>query len=170
MHAVIARACAASTPVRCDAARVRRARAEPRRGGSAAAHAREPAADRQRSAASSCPTSSRAPSSTTGSISVLRGAPPTALGFRARGDFPARGARRRAQGTPAPFRLRPGLIAEILAFYDELRRRDKTVAAFDRLMTGSLESSADIDRGAERLLRLTRFLSAAFALFEARVP
>src|SRR3954467_13695621 len=27
-----------------------------------------------------------------------------------------------AQGTPAPFRLRPGLIASILAFYDELRR------------------------------------------------
>ena len=74
-----------------------------------------------------------------------------------------------AQGTPAPFRLRPGLIVSILAFYDELRRRDKTVAAFDRLMTGSLEPSADIDRGAERLLRLTRFLSAAFTSFEARI-
>jgi RecB family exonuclease len=74
-----------------------------------------------------------------------------------------------AEGTPAPFRLRPGLIASILAFYDELRRRDKTIAAFDRLMIGSLEPSADIDRGAERLLRLTRFLSAAFTLFEARI-
>jgi RecB family exonuclease len=74
-----------------------------------------------------------------------------------------------SQGTPAPFRLRPGLIVEILAFYDELRRRDKTIAAFDRLMTGSLESSAEIDRGADRMLRLTRFLSAAFTLFEERV-
>ena len=33
------------------------------------------------------------------------------------------------------------------------------MAAFERLMIGSLEPSADIDRGAERLLRLTRFLS-----------
>lgn len=74
-----------------------------------------------------------------------------------------------AQGTPAPFRLRAGLIVEILAFYDELRRRDKTVAAFDRLMAGSLESSADTDRGAERLLRLTRFLTAAFTIFEQRI-
>lgn len=74
-----------------------------------------------------------------------------------------------AQGTPAPFRLRAGLIVEILAFYDELRRRDKTVAAFERLMIGSLEPSAAIDRGAERLLRLTRFLRAAFAVFEQRI-
>jgi RecB family exonuclease len=74
-----------------------------------------------------------------------------------------------SQGTPAPFRLRAGLIVEILAFYDELRRRDRTVAAFERLMVGSLESSAESDRGAERLLRLTRFLGAAFAIFEQRI-
>ena len=74
-----------------------------------------------------------------------------------------------AEGTPAPFRLRAGLIVEILAFYDELRRRDKTVAAFERLLVGSLESSADTDRGAERLLRLTRFLAAAFTIFEQRI-
>ena len=74
-----------------------------------------------------------------------------------------------AGGAPAPFQLRAGLIVEVLAFYDELRRRDKTVAAFERLMSGSLEPSADIDRGAERLLRLTRFLAAAFEIFEARV-
>ena len=36
-------------------------------------------------------------------------------------------------------------------------------------MTGSLEPSAAIDRGAERLLRLTRFLAAAFAAFEQRI-
>ena len=74
-----------------------------------------------------------------------------------------------AEGTPAPFRLRAGLIVEILAFYDELRRRDKTVAALERLLVGSLESSADTDRGAERLLRLTRFLAAAFTIFEQRI-
>jgi hypothetical protein len=72
-------------------------------------------------------------------------------------------------GFPAPFSLRAGLIVELLAFYDELRRRARTVAAFDRLLTGSLEPSADTDRGAERLLHLTRFLAAAFTTFELRL-
>lgn len=72
-------------------------------------------------------------------------------------------------GAPAPFRLRPGLIVEILAFYDELRRRNRTVDAFERLMIEGLEPSADIDRGAERLLRLTYFLAAAFREFDARI-
>ena len=52
------------------------------------------------------------------------------------------------EGTPAPFRLRPGLLLEVLSFYDELRRRDRTISAFERLLTGSLEASADTDRGA----------------------
>jgi len=74
-----------------------------------------------------------------------------------------------ASGAPAPFRVRPGLIVEILAFYDELRRRHKTVADLDRLMTDSLLSSVESDRGAERLYRQTRFLVAAFEAFEALV-
>lgn len=73
------------------------------------------------------------------------------------------------QGTPAPFRLRPGLLAQVLAFYDDLRRRDRTLAAFERLVIGALEPSADIDRGADRLLRLTRFLVKAFTIFEHRI-
>jgi len=73
------------------------------------------------------------------------------------------------QGAPAPFRLRAGLLVELLSFYDELRRRDRTVPAFDRLLTGSLEPSAESDRGAERLLRLTRFLTVAFTIFEERI-
>ena len=72
-------------------------------------------------------------------------------------------------GTPAPFKLRPGLIVEILAFYDELRRRDRTVDDFDRLMIDSLQSSVEIDRGAERLFRQTEFLTATFTRFEALV-
>ena len=99
----------------------------------------------------------------------VRGAPPRLTDFEREVIFRRAAAGAAAQGAPAPFRLRPGLVVEILAFYDELRRRDKTIAAFERLMTGSLESSAEIDRGAERLLRLTRFLCAAFALFEERV-
>jgi RecB family exonuclease len=73
------------------------------------------------------------------------------------------------QGAPAPFRLRAGLVVEILAFYDELRRRDRTTAAFARNMLDALESNAHMDRGAERLLQLTRFLAAAFEAFELRV-
>ncbi len=99
----------------------------------------------------------------------LPGAPPLLTEFEREVIFRRAAQDASAGGAPAPFRLRAGLIVEVLAFYDELRRRDKTVAAFERLMTGSLEPSADIDRGAERLLRLTRFLAAAFEIFEARV-
>jgi hypothetical protein len=69
-------------------------------------------------------------------------------------------------GAPAPFSLRAGLIVAILAFYDELRRRDRTVDDFDRLITDSLAPTVDIDRGAERMMRQTRFLTAAFREFE----
>jgi len=69
----------------------------------------------------------------------------------------------------APFQLRPGLIVEILAFYDELRRRDRTLDDFERLMVAALEPSADTDRGAERMLRQTHFLAATLAEFERRV-
>ena len=73
-----------------------------------------------------------------------------------------------AGGMPPPFRLRPGLLVEMLRFYDELRRRRKTIDDFDRLLTGDLASYAEYDRGAERLLRQTRFLAAAFRAYEAR--
>ena len=72
-------------------------------------------------------------------------------------------------GRPAPFSLRAGLLLEILSFYDQLRRRNRSVAAFERLMTSTLEPSADADRGAERLLQLTRFLAGAFTAFEERI-
>lgn len=72
-------------------------------------------------------------------------------------------------GAPAPFRLRPGLLAEILAFFDELRRRDRTVDDFERLMIGSLEPSIEIDRGAERMFHQTQFLVATFRAFERLV-
>jgi RecB family exonuclease len=72
----------------------------------------------------------------------------------------------RTSGAEPPFNLRAGLIAEMLALYDELRRRHKTVADFDRLLTGELQSSAEYDRGAARLLQQTRFLVATFEAFE----
>jgi hypothetical protein len=81
-----------------------------------------------------------------------------------------RAARMAAEsGAAAPFRLRSGLIVAIVAFYDELRRRDKTVDDFDRLISDSLAPSVEIDRGAERMMRQTRFLAAAFREFERLV-
>ena len=71
-----------------------------------------------------------------------------------------------AQGTPPPFSLRAGLILQMLAFYDELRRREKSLDDFSRLTTEMLESSAETDRGAERLLRQSEFLAATFLEFE----
>ncbi len=73
-----------------------------------------------------------------------------------------------SRGVEAPFQLRPGLIVQILDFYDDLRRRDRTLDDFERHMIGALEPSADIDRGAERMLRQTHFLAAALAEFERR--
>ena len=58
---------------------------------------------------------------------------------------------------------------EILRLYDELRRRHKTIADFERLMVGSLEPSAEHDRGAFRLLQQTVFLASAFERFERAV-
>jgi RecB family exonuclease len=75
----------------------------------------------------------------------------------------------RTGGAEPPFNLRPGLVAEILALYDELRRRHKSVADFDRLMTEALAPGAEHDRGAARLLDQTRFLTATFEAFEVAV-
>ena len=72
-------------------------------------------------------------------------------------------------GAEPPFRIRPGLLAAMLAFYDELRRRGRTIDTLDRIIGQTLEAGRETDRGAERLLQQTRFLAAAFAAFERRV-
>ncbi|MBE3071875.1 MAG: hypothetical protein IMZ67_02770, partial [Acidobacteria bacterium] len=72
------------------------------------------------------------------------------------------------EGFEPPFKLRAGLVSELLAFHDDLRRQRRTVDAFERLMTQELEPRAAIDRGAERLLRQTRFLAATFRAYERR--
>ena len=73
-----------------------------------------------------------------------------------------------ATDTKPPFRLRPGLIDEILRLYDSLDAHERDTAAFDRIARGLLEPAADIDRGAARLLRQTEFLVATFRAFELR--
>jgi len=71
-------------------------------------------------------------------------------------------------GYEPPFHIRPGLISEILRFYDDLRRRRNSVDDFARRALNILEPGASSDRGAERLVRQTRFLVAAFREFERR--
>lgn len=73
-------------------------------------------------------------------------------------------------GVEPPFSPRPGLMPAILDLYDELRRRDKTVADFSRLMVDELAASAEDDRGAARLLEQTKFLVATFERFEHATP
>jgi len=72
-----------------------------------------------------------------------------------------------ANGAEPPFQLRPGLIAEMMRFYDQLRRQAQSVDRYESLLVESLD--ADSDRGAERLLRQTRFLAAAYRAYEQRV-
>lgn len=72
-------------------------------------------------------------------------------------------------GLEPPFRLRPGLLTSILEFYDELRRRGRTIDSLDRHIRGPLAAGCETDRGAARLLAQTDFLSATFAAFERRV-
>jgi RecB family exonuclease/inactivated superfamily I helicase len=73
-----------------------------------------------------------------------------------------------ASGAEPPFRIRAGLVADALRFYDSIRRQQKDVDTFERLALGALEPGASYDRGAERLARQTRFLVAAFREFERR--
>jgi RecB family exonuclease len=97
------------------------------------------------------------------------GAPPPLSAFE-REVLLRRSASAAAQsGAEPPFNVRAGLIARMLDLYDELRRHQKTVADFERLMTGALEPGADYDRGAARLLQQTRFLTETFRQFEAAI-
>jgi hypothetical protein len=91
-----------------------------------------------------------------------------------------------------PFRLRPGLVAEMLRFYDHLRRQFpaqpapraadsefqsphsgfewfQQVNRFEALMSDALGRDEDADRGARRLRDQTRFLATAFRSYEQLV-
>ena len=74
-----------------------------------------------------------------------------------------------ADGCPPPFTIRPGLITEMLGFYDGVRRHGRTVEDFERVAVTALEKDVDTDRGAVRMLEQTRFLVAAFRRYEARL-
>jgi RecB family exonuclease len=71
---------------------------------------------------------------------------------------------------PLPFQLRTGLVVEILRFYDHLKRQNQTTERFETLMEEALGGgAAEIDRGAERMLRQTRFLAGCFRAYERRL-
>jgi len=72
-------------------------------------------------------------------------------------------------GVEPPFEVRPGLLPEILVFYDTLRRQHKTVNAFERVVTEQLELDVELDRGARHLLEQTRFLVSVFRDFEQKI-
>jgi RecB family exonuclease len=72
-------------------------------------------------------------------------------------------------GLRSEFQLRPGLVAEMLRFYDLLRRQGQLVARFEELLGQALEREVDLDRGARRMLQQTRLLGAAFRAYERRM-
>lgn len=67
-----------------------------------------------------------------------------------------------AAGCVPPFQVRPALVGEMVAFLDTILRLGRTLDAFERLLVEELEPRVSIDRGADRLLRQTRFLVASF--------
>ena len=68
---------------------------------------------------------------------------------------------------PPPFEVRPGLIAAMLDFYDELRRRGRTVARFAEVLATELAGAdRDDDRGSHELMRQTAFLTRVFEEYE----
>ena len=65
--------------------------------------------------------------------------------------------------------LRPGFLAEMLRFYDQLRRQARNVARFEELLDETLSRESEHDRGAERMLAQARFLAETFRGYERRV-
>ncbi len=95
--------------------------------------------------------------------------PPRRLGSLEREVMAQAAARTAAAAaTELSFRLRPGLVAELLRFYDQLRRQSQTVTRFEELIAMALGSD-DLDRAAERMRRQTSFLANAFREYERRV-
>ncbi len=74
-------------------------------------------------------------------------------------------------GAEVAFQLRPGLVAEILRFYDQLRRQSQHVVRFQELIGMQLTGHGRRHRSAaaERLLRQTTFLADAFREYERRI-
>jgi RecB family exonuclease len=84
------------------------------------------------------------------------------------GAAAARTARRARMGG-SPFALRPGLVAVMLDFYDELQRRLRSVTRFRRALFEELNVERGSDRGSEGLIHQTAFLGLSFLAYERAV-
>jgi RecB family exonuclease len=73
------------------------------------------------------------------------------------------------EGITPPFRIRAGLIAEMLALYDQIRRLGRSIDDFERNFLNELEPEQHADRGAARLLQQTEFLTAAYRGYEQQL-
>lgn len=69
-------------------------------------------------------------------------------------------------GVTLPYDLRPALVAEMLALYDQIRRLGRSIDDFERNFRDELEKEQDTDHGAARLLEQTIFLTAAYRAYE----
>lgn len=81
----------------------------------------------------------------------------------------ARSAAGRARMDGSPFHIRPGLVSAMVEFYDELRRRERTVRRFARALLTQLRVERGTDRGSEGLIHQTCFLAFAFLGYERAV-
>jgi RecB family exonuclease len=78
----------------------------------------------------------------------------------------------RSTAVPLSFHLRPGLVAEMLRLYDQLRRQSQQIGRFQELIDhtlGGIDEGGESDQGLDRLRRLTRFLVDTFREYERRV-
>jgi RecB family exonuclease len=94
--------------------------------------------------------------------------PPRRLTTLERTVIAGAAARSAANATQVALRLRPGLVAEIVRFYDQLRRQSQSISRFEELIDEALGSD-EVDRGAYRLRQQTRFLVEAFREYDRRV-
>ena len=117
---------------------------EPRVRGRGSDARRRAAARRERSP----PISSRATSCTTGLHGAARESAAAADAARTRRHRAGRGARRAAAPAELSFQLRPGLVAEMLRFYDQLRRQSQQVKRFEELIDEALGCRRCRSRGA----------------------
>ncbi len=78
-------------------------------------------------------------------------------------------ARQAARVHRPPFLLRPGLVAEMLRFHDQMERLGHDPATWLNEAAARLGEEAPTDRGAQRLLLQTRFLQEACRAYAARV-
>lgn len=99
---------------------------------------------------------------------AMTGVPAMADGFEREVMLYAAARDARDAGAVPPFTIRAGIVAEMLRFYDELRRRDCDLLKFQRRIDDELSKDVD-DRGAQRVARQTRFLAEAFARYERRL-